>query len=53
MQKYADIAMQNGVAAEAAGRSSGGFCFACSTPSLTPPLTHSPTFIKNTIKETN
>ena len=35
--------MPNGVATEAAGRSSGGFCFACSTPSLTPSLPHSPT----------
>ena len=46
MQKYADIAMQNGVATEAAKRLSGGFCFACGTPllhSLSPPLTHSPT----------
>ena len=28
MQKYADIAMPNGVVEEAAGRSSGGFCLA-------------------------
>ena len=35
MQKYADIAMQNGVATEAAGRPSGGFCFVRATP---PPI---------------
>ena len=32
MQKYADIAMQNGTATEAAGLPSGGFCLARATP---------------------